>query len=214
MRRTDGRMLHCSLELCLRSGERKPWALPSCRFSFLLELEGGWLKVWARLRNWGESESSSGKLCHAEESGEAGGVPGGESPGEKSLSEARLLDLSKLSILPSRPLILFAPLEKIFSKELVKDRFALFFRMSSLNLPPLVEFSGIVLFEIVAGPSPIWTCVFCLASHSCLRCKITSSFSSWSLMGLHFWTRSKMSACSLSDSVERCLCITSLALGG
>lgn len=37
-------------------------------------------------------------------------------------------------------------LEKIFSKEEVKDLFALFFRMSSLNLPPLVEFSGMVLF--------------------------------------------------------------------
>lgn len=40
-------------------------------------------------------------------------------------------------------------LEKIFSKEEVKDLFALFFRTSSLNLPPLVEFSGIVLFEII-----------------------------------------------------------------
>lgn len=76
--------LHCSLELCLRRGDLRPWALPSCKFSFLLELEGGWLKVWARLRNCGESESSSGKACQAEDRGEAGGVPGGESPGEKS----------------------------------------------------------------------------------------------------------------------------------
>lgn len=74
--------LHCSLELCLRRGERTPWALPSCKFSFLFVLEGGWLNVCARLRNCGESESSSGNICHAEDSGEAGGVPGGESPGE------------------------------------------------------------------------------------------------------------------------------------
>ena len=40
-------------------------------------------------------------------------------------------------------------LEKIFSSELVKDLLALFFRMSSLNLPLLVAFSGIVLLEIV-----------------------------------------------------------------
>lgn len=40
-------------------------------------------------------------------------------------------------------------LEKIFSRELVKDLLALFFRMSSLNLPLLVAFSGIVLFETV-----------------------------------------------------------------
>lgn len=40
--------------------------------------------MWARLRNCGESESSSGKVCQAEDSGEAGGVPGGEPPGEKS----------------------------------------------------------------------------------------------------------------------------------
>lgn len=141
--------LHCSLEFCLSRGDRSPWAFPSCKFSFLLELEGGWLNVWARLRNCGESESSSGKVCQAEDSGEAGGVPGGEPPGEKSFSEARLLDRSKLSTLPSRPLILLAPLEKIFSKEEVKDLFALFFRTSSLNLPLLVEFSGIILFEII-----------------------------------------------------------------
>lgn len=40
-------------------------------------------------------------------------------------------------------------LEKIFSRELVKDFLALFFRMSSLNLPPLVVLSGIVLLETV-----------------------------------------------------------------
>lgn len=40
-------------------------------------------------------------------------------------------------------------LEKIFSRELVKDLLALFFRTSSLNLPLLVAFSGIVLFEKV-----------------------------------------------------------------
>lgn len=74
--------LHCSLELCLRRGERSPWALPSCKCSFRFVLEGGWLNVCARLRNCGESESSSGNVCHAEERGEAGGVPGGESPGE------------------------------------------------------------------------------------------------------------------------------------
>ena len=76
--------LHCSLELCLRRGERSPWAFPSCKFSFLFVLEGGWLNVWARLRNCGEPESSSGNVCQAEDSGEAGGVPGGESPGERS----------------------------------------------------------------------------------------------------------------------------------
>lgn len=81
--------LHCSLELCLSRGDLRPWALPSCKFSFLLELEGGWLNVWARLRNCGESESSSGKVCQAEDSGEAGGVPGGESPGEKSYNTNR-----------------------------------------------------------------------------------------------------------------------------
>lgn len=44
---------------------------------------------------------------------------------------------------------LFKPtLEKIFSRELVKDFFALFFRMSSLNRPPLVVFSGIALLEM------------------------------------------------------------------
>lgn len=38
------------------------------------------------------------------------------------------------------------------------------------------------------GPSPIWTCVFCLVSHSCLRWRITSSFSSWSQLGFIFCT--------------------------
>lgn len=74
--------LHCSLEPCLSSGERTPGALPSCKLSFLFVLEGGWLKVCALLRNCGESESSSGNECHADDKGEAGGVPGGESPGE------------------------------------------------------------------------------------------------------------------------------------
>lgn len=37
-------------------------------------------------------------------------------------------------------------LAKIFSRELVKDFFALFFRMSSLNLPMLADCSGITLF--------------------------------------------------------------------
>lgn len=45
--------------------------------------------MWARLRNCGESESSSGKVCQAEDSGEAGGVPGGEPPGEKSYNRNR-----------------------------------------------------------------------------------------------------------------------------
>lgn len=40
-------------------------------------------------------------------------------------------------------------LEKIFSRELVRDLLALFFKMSSLNLPLLVAFSGTVLFEKV-----------------------------------------------------------------
>lgn len=38
-------------------------------------------------------------------------------------------------------------LEKMFSRELVNDFLALFFRMSSLNLPPLDAFSRIVLLE-------------------------------------------------------------------
>lgn len=36
------------------------------------------------------------------------------------------------------------------------------------------------------GASPICTCVFCLVSQSCLRWRITSSFSSWSQLGFNF----------------------------
>lgn len=77
-----------SMLLCRSSGERALRDRPFWKVIRLRELEGGWLKVCARLLNWGESESSSGNGCQAEDTGDAGGVVGGESPGEASWKEA------------------------------------------------------------------------------------------------------------------------------
>ena len=76
--------LVASTQLCRSSGDRTLWDLPFWKVILRLALEGGWLKVCARLLNWGESKSSSGNGCQAEDTGDAGGVAGGESPGEAS----------------------------------------------------------------------------------------------------------------------------------
>lgn len=76
-----------STQLCRRSGDRALWDLPFWKVILRRALEGGWLKVCARLLNWGESESSSGNGCQAEDTGDAGGVAGGESLGEASWKE-------------------------------------------------------------------------------------------------------------------------------
>lgn len=76
-----------STQLCRSSGDRTLWDLPFWKVILRLVLDGGWLKVCARLLNWGESEPSSGNGCQAEDMGDDGGVAGGESLGEMSCKE-------------------------------------------------------------------------------------------------------------------------------
>ena len=105
--------------------------------------------------------------------------------------------------------------DKILSKDSVKDLFALFFSISSLNRVAL-DGNSLPIFSAaicdVFFISPIWTWTFSFSSCKHLRKEITNSFSHCSFLDFNFWTSSQIVACSWLVNVVRCFWSSSLVL--